>query len=599
MKNIPKIEKIRHSLAHLLAAAVLQKFPSAKLGIGPTIENGFYYDFLLPRPLTNEDLKDLEKIMRQWIALKLPFKQKKVTAIQAKKIFKNQPFKLELIKDLQTAKQPITIYTTGTLPNKRSKDKTNYYFLDLCRGGHIKNTSEINPETFQLQSIAGAYWKGNEKNPQLQRIYGIAFYTKEELNNYLNFLEEAKKRDHRKLGKELKLFTILDEIGGGLPLFYPKGAILRRLIEDFITQLQESKGYVPIWIPHITKSKLYQISGHLDKYDAMYPPMKLPEEDDYYLKPMNCPHFMMLYKTELHSYKDLPLRYTSTTTVYRYEKSGELSGLTRVRALTQDDCHVFATPQQIKSEINLMLDMIEETYKTFGFNDFWVRISTHDPQNKEKYIGGEKIWNESERSLKELIQKRGWKSKIGVGEAAFYGPKLDFMIKDVLGREWQLSTIQLDMNLPQRFDLEYIDQKGKKEKPVVIHRAILGSTERFMAILLEHYGGNLPLWLSPLQVKIIPIADRHQNYAQNILTYLQNFNIRSEIAQTGNTLNKNIREAELEKIPYLIILGDKEIQNQTLTVRKRHEKEIQNYSLEKFVEKLKKEIQEKNKKLEF
>jgi len=593
MKNNSKIEKIRHSLAHLLAAAVLQKFPKAKLGIGPVIENGFYYDFLLPRPLTNEDLKELEKIMREWIALQLPFKQKKITATQAKKIFKNQPFKLELIKDLQKEKQPITVYITGGLKNKKLKNKNNYYFIDLCRGGHIKNTKEINPETFQLQSIAGAYWKGSEKNPQLQRIYGIAFYTKEELYNYLNFLEEAKKRDHRKLGKELKLFTILDEVGGGLPLFYPKGAILRRLIEDFIIQLQENKGYVPIWIPHITKSELYKISGHLDKYDAMYPPMKLTNEGNYYLKPMNCPHFMMLYKTEIHSYKDLPLRYTATTTVYRYEKSGELSGLTRVRSLTQDDCHVFATPYQIKEEINLMLDMIDETYKTFGFNDFWVRISTHDPKNKEKYIGGKKIWKDTEKTLKELINKRGWKNKIGVGEAAFYGPKLDFMIKDVLGREWQLSTIQLDMNLPQRFDLEYIEKNGKKERPVVIHRAILGSTERFMAILLEHFGGNLPLWLSPIQVRIIPIADRHQNYAQNILNYLKTFNIRADIAQTGNTLNKNIRQAETEKIPYLLILGDKEVQNQTLSIRKRHTNETQNYYLEEFVEKIKKEIQEK------
>jgi threonyl-tRNA synthetase len=587
MEKKTKIEKIRHSLSHLLAAAMLQKFPNAKLGIGPAIENGFYYDFLLPKNLSVDDLKEIEEIMRKWIKASLPFSGKKITINEAKKIFKNQPFKLELINDFQKQKKPITVYETGI------KSKKDFYFIDLCAGGHVKNTKEINPEAFKLEKVAGAYWKGDEKNPQLQRIYGVAFETKKELEEYLFFIEEAKKRDHRKLGKELKLFTIIDEIGGGLPLFYPKGTILRNIVENYIAELQEKNGYSPIWIPHITKSELYKISGHLDKYDAMYPPMKLEEEEDYYLKPMNCPHFMMLYKTEQHSYKDLPIRYTSTTTVYRYEKSGELSGLTRVRALTQDDCHIFATPYQIEEEINLILKMIEQTYKTFGFNDFWVRISTHNPQEKSKYIGDKKIWENSEKILKKLIQKKGWKNKIGVGEAAFYGPKLDFMIKDALRREWQLSTIQLDMNLPVRFDLEYIEKNGKKERPVVIHRAILGSTERFLAILLEHYGGNLPLWLSPVQIRIIPIADRHFKYALKIFNLLKNEKIRVEIAPLGNTLGKNIREGEIEKIPYLIILGDKEIKSKTINVRKRTNKTQKVYSLEKFIKKIKKEIESK------
>jgi threonyl-tRNA synthetase len=586
-----KIEKIRHSLAHLLAGAVLQKFPQAKLGIGPVIENGFYYDFLLPRSLTPEDLKELENIMKKWIEAKLPFQKKIVTAREAKKLFQNQSFKLELIQDFQKEKKTLSVYITGK--KTKNKKENTFYFIDLCQGGHVKNTSEINKDAFRLTKIAGAYWKGNEKNPQLQRIYGVAFETKEELENYFQILEEAKKRDHRVLGKELKLFTIIDEVGGGLPLFYPKGAILRRIVEDFITELQEKDGYVPIWIPHITKGELYKISGHLDKYDAMYPPMELKDEANYYLKPMNCPHFMMLYKSEPHSYKELPLRYTSTTTVYRYEKSGELSGLTRVRALTQDDCHIFCTPSQIEGEINLILDMIEETYKAFGFSDFWVRISTRDPQNKDKYIGDEKIWNNSEKILKKLIKGRGWKNEIGKGEAAFYGPKLDFMIKDVLQREWQLSTIQLDMNLPQRFELEYTGEDGKKHRPVVIHRAILGSTERFLAILLEHYGGNLPLWLSPIQVRVIPIADRHRAYGEKILKTLKENGIRADLAPQGETLGKNIRDGELEKIPYLIVVGDKEEKEKAVNVRKRHNPKTKDYKLENLIEELKKEIENK------
>jgi len=582
MKSKNKIENIRHSLAHILAAAVLEKFPDAKLGIGPAIENGFYYDFKLPRQILEEELKEIEDKMKKWVRAKLPFSGKKVSEKEAKKIFKNQPFKLELIDDFLKQGKNLTVYETG------GKNK-NLHFIDLCKGGHVKSTSQINPDAFKLTSIAGAYWKGDEKNPQLQRIYGLAFETKKELEKYLFTLEEAKKRDHRKLGKELKLFTIIEEIGGGLPLFYPKGAILRRLIEDFITNLQEKNNYLPIWIPHITKGNLYKISGHLDKYEAMYPPMHLAGEDEYYLKPMNCPHFMMLYKTENYSYKDLPLRYTSTTTVYRYEKSGELSGLTRVRALTQDDCHIFATYEQIEEEINLILEMIKETYEVFGFKDFWVRISTHDPKNKQKYIGDIKVWKDSEKILKKLISKRGWKKEIGVGEAAFYGPKLDFMIKDALQREWQLSTIQLDMNLPKRFELKYIGKDGKKYEPVVIHRAILGSTERFMAILIEHYAGNFPFWLSPIQVRVIPVSDKHIAYANFILESLKNEKIRADIAKNGETLGKNIRDGELEKIPYLIIVGEREEKSKTINVRERHSKNTKNITLKKFLEEIKKE----------
>ncbi len=573
MKENGSLENIRHSLAHLLAAAVLKKFPDTKLGIGPVIENGFYYDFLLPQALTPEDLKEFEKTMRNLVNQKLPFSGKEVSTAEAKKLFKDQPFKLDLIKEFSKDKKPMTVYSTGEV------------FMDLCRGGHVENTSEINAESFKLDKLAGAYWRGDEKKPQLQRIYGLAFSSKKELEDYVKMREEAIKRDHRKLSKDLELFSIIDEIGPGLPLFYPKGALLRRLVENYIIELQEQRGYEPIWIPHITKGELYKISGHLDKYDAMYPPMKLNNEADYYLKPMNCPHFMMLYKTLPHSYRELPIRWTSTTTNYRYEKSGELSGLTRVRSLTQDDCHVFARPDQIAGEINLMLDMIAEVYEKFGFKDFWIRISTRDPKDKTKYIGDPKIWEESESTLTKLIEKRGWKHEIGVGEAAFYGPKLDFIFKDVLGREWQLSTIQLDMNLPERFELEYVGEDGKKERPVVIHRAILGSTERFLGILIEHFGGAFPFWLAPVQIKIVPIAERHIAYAKKVAEQLKGY--RVEIAEENETMGKKIRAAEMQKVPYVLIMGDEEEKSKTVSLRELHKGDAGKFSVSDLIKKLK------------
>ncbi|MDP2696454.1 MAG: threonine--tRNA ligase [bacterium] len=576
MKQTESIDDVRHSLAHLLAAAVLRDFPKAKLAIGPVIENGFYYDFLLPRPLTPDDLKRFQKTMRELVKANLPFSGQEVTPAQAKEQFKDQQFKLELIDEFTNPpagdKQPLTVYDTGDI------------FSDLCRGGHVNKTGEINADGFKLDKIAGAYWRGDEKNPQLQRVYGLAFDTKEELDNYLVMREEAQRRDHRKLGKELGLFMISDEVGPGLPLFYPKGAILRRLVENFITELQEKRGYQPIWIPHITKGELYKISGHLDKYDAMFPPMKLKNEADYYIKPMNCPHFMMLYKSEQHSYKELPLRYTSTTTVYRHEKSGELSGLTRVRSLTQDDCHVFSTPDQLEGEINLMLDMIAEVYDKFGFKDFRVRVSTHDPEDKDKYIGDPKIWAVSEKTLTDLIRKRKWEYEIGVGEAAFYGPKLDFIFKDVLGREWQMTTIQLDMNLPKRFDLEYIAADGTKQQPVVLHRAILGSTERFLGILIEHYAGAFPFWLAPVQLKIIPVGEKHLDYAKEIADQLKDY--RVEVASENETVGKKIRNAELQKIPYLLVVGDTEISNKTVRVRERQKGDLGEMAVDKFLKDL-------------
>ena len=425
----------------------------------------------------------------------------------------------------------------------------------------------------------------------LTRVYGLAFESKEKLDAYILQQEEAKKRDHRKLGKELELFTIIEEIGGGLPLFYPKGAILRRTIENFIQEIQEKRDFVPIWIPHITKGKLYEISGHLDKYDAMYSPMKI-DEDDYYLKPMNCPHFMMLYKTIPHSYRDLPVRYTSTTTNYRYEKSGELSGLTRVRALTQDDCHVFCEPTKIHDEIKVMLEMIGELYDTFGFKDFYVRISLRDSQNKQKYLGTDAVWETAENALREIVKSTGWNYKEAEDEAAFYGPKLDFMFKDAIGREWQLSTIQLDFNLPERFELDYTNNEGTKSRPVVIHRAMLGSVERFMGIMIEHFAGAFPVWLSPVQVSIVPVSEKQNEYAKAIKAALREKNIRVEMKSENDSLGKRINSAKAQKVPYVIVIGGKEQEANTITVETRTEK-LQGISLQDFIQKVENEIKER------
>lgn len=578
---------MRHTCAHMLAQAVLEMFPDAKLGIGPTIENGFYYDFELPRTLIPEDLTILQKKMEHIAKQRQTFVRREEPVDAAIEVYKKsgQLFKMEIAADLKEEGEKIVTFYENRLPGGELK------FVDLCRGGHSENTAKTG--AFKLHKIAGAYWRGDEKRPMLQRIYGLCFATKEELDNFVKLQEEAKKRDHRKLGKELELFTVIEEIGPGLPLFYPKGAILRRQVEDYITQLQESRGYTPIWIPHITKGELYKISGHLDKYDAMYPPMSLKDEDSYYLKPMNCPHFMMLYKSLPHSYREMPVRYVCTTTNYRYEKSGELSGLTRVRALTQDDCHVFMRPDQIEQEINLMLDMVAQVYKTFGFENFWVRISTHDPANKEKYIGDPKIWENSEATLKEVIEKRGWKHEIGVGEAAFYGPKLDFIFKDVLGRDWQLSTIQLDMNLPQRFELEYTNAEGKNERPVVVHRAILGSTERFLGILIEHFGGAFPVWLAPVQVAVLPVSDKFADYATEIKNELANKGVRVQLDDSNESLGKKIRGAELFKIPYMLIVGEKEVENNQVSVRSRKTKEQKVMGAEEFMLELFEEIKDR------
>ncbi|KKS58328.1 MAG: Threonine-tRNA ligase [Candidatus Nomurabacteria bacterium GW2011_GWA2_42_41] len=578
MEQTDSLHNIRHSLAHLLAIAVLEKDPSAKLGIGPVIDNGFYYDFEFSNGYTPtpEDLKGFEKAMRKMVNKGLLFEGREVSVDDAKKIFAGQPYKLDLINELEGEGKNLTIYKTGE-------------FEDLCKGGHVENTKEIPADAFTITHTAGAYWRGSEKNQMLTRIYGLAFESGEALDSYKKQLEEARKRDHRKLGKELELFTIVDEIGAGLPLFYPKGALLRKTIEHFISEQQKKRGYQDIWIPHITKGTLYEISGHLDKYDAMYTPMKI-DEHDYYVKPMNCPHFMMLYKTLQHSYKELPVRYTCTTTNYRYEKSGELSGLTRVRSLTQDDCHVFTRPDQIEEEIDLMLDMIKEVYAGFGLSDFYVRISLRDSKNKDKYIGSDDVWDTAENALRGIVKKTGWKYEEAEDEAAFYGPKLDFMFKDAIGRQWQLSTIQLDFNLPERFDLNYIDEANEKIRPVVIHRAVLGSTERFMGVMIEHFAGNFPLWLSPVQVKILPISEKYVEYAEKVRAELANADIRVELDDSNESLGKRIRIAKTEKVPYILVLGEKEVEAGTVTAERRDGAHLDAVALDVFISTITKEI---------
>jgi len=596
-ESVFPIETMRHSAAHLLAAALTRLYPGAKLGVGPVVEYGFYYDVDLPEQISSADFGKIEKMMKRIQTEGHAFTREEMSLSDAKALMSSmgQEYKVQLLEDLEKygttkldeqesavtsgegASPVITMYRTGD-------------FVDLCRGPHVDTTKDIG--VYKLHAIAGAYWRGDDKNKMLQRIYGYAFATQEELDTHLTMMVEAEKRDHRKLGKELELFTIINEIGPGLPLFYPKGALLRRLIENYIAEEQEARGYVPIWIPHITRSELYKISGHLDKYDAMYSPMVIDDEE-YYLKPMNCPHFMMLYKTLPHSYRELPLRYTSTTTNYRYEKSGELSGLTRVRSLTQDDCHVFCLPDQIEGEIRLMLEMIGNAYKAFGMSEFWVRISLRDSQKKEGYLGSDEVWQGAEVALRRVVQNTGWKYKEAEGEAAFYGPKLDFMLKDAIGREWQLSTIQLDFNLPERFELDYTDTNGEKARPVVIHRAILGSTERFMGILIEHFAGAFPTWLAPVQVLLVSVGLDHHAACEEFAAMLREKGIRVELDLSNESVGKKIRSAEKARTPYMIVIGDKEKDLETFSVRLRGQKDNVELSREALLTRIQEEIRNK------
>jgi threonyl-tRNA synthetase len=563
-KSSPEtLHAVRHTLAHLLATAVLEHDPGVKLAIGPTIDNGFYYDFLfsegkVPSP---EDLKGLEKRMKHLIKQNLSMVGKEVTADEARKLFAHQPFKTELINEYAGEGKTLTTYTLGT-------------FTDLCKGGHVEKTREIDENAFTLSRIAGAYWRGDEKNPMLTRIYGIAFATKEELDTYQKQIEEAKKRDHRKIGKELGLFIFSELVGPGLPLWTPRGTILREELNDYVWSLRKAKGYQKVTIPHITKKNLYEKSGHWSKYAEDLFRVKTREGNEYAMKPMNCPHHAQIFDAEPRSYRDMPQRYAETTMVYRDEQSGELSGLSRVLSITQDDAHVFCRENQIEAEVFAIWDIINTFYGTFGFT-LTPRFSRHDPEKAEKYLGDKATWKKAEDAILALIKKRGVTDYIdGLGEAAIYGPKIDFMAEDALGRTHQVATIQLDFNQPESFDLVCTNEKGEKERIVMIHAAIMGSIERFLSVYIEHVSGTFPLWLSPIQVTIVPVGENHHAYAKEVESLMKDAGIRVALDVRNDSLGKRIREAKTGKVPYVVVIGDKEVESRSVTLESRTEKGI-------------------------
>lgn len=577
-----RVEIMRHSAAHVLAAAVLKMFPEAKFGIGPVIENGFYYDFELPRTLIPEDLPLLEETMREIIRENYRFERAEMSIATAREKFRqlDQPFKVEIIDDLETlGESGVSVYESG-------------FFVDLCKGPHLDSTGEIARDGFMLSRISGAYWKSDESKQQLQRIYGVAFETKKDLKAYLFQQEEAKKRDHRVLGKQLGLFTLSDLVGAGLPLFQPKGMILRQELENYLWDLHKDKGYGRVWTPHIAKEKLYVTSGHAAKFgDELF---RVQGKDDaFFLKPMNCPHHMQIFADNQFSYRDMPIRYFEPATVYRDEKSGQLGGLTRVRSITQDDGHLFCRVSQIKREVATIVSVIREFYTTIGMmEDYWVSLSVRG-EDRSKYLGTEEAWATAESSLEEAAKENDLNYRRIAGEAAFYGPKLDFMFKDVIGRQWQLATIQCDFNLPERFDLSFIDEKGAKERPVVIHRAISGALERFIAILIEHCAGAFPTWLAPVQVAVLPISEKFADYAQAVLERLRHDGVRASVRDEDESLGKRIRSAEKEKIPYILVVGEKESEASTVTVRRRSVAEQETMSLDSFAQSVLTEIRKR------
>ena len=548
-----------HSSAHLMAEALESLFPGVKLGIGPAIDKGFYYDIDLgDRTISEEDLKKLEDKMKELAKHNSVYQRQDVPKDKAIAYFteKGDPYKLELIQDLKDGE--ITFYTQGG-------------FTDLCRGPHIPNTGFI--KAIKLTNIAGAYWRGNEKNKMLTRIYGVTFPAQKELDEYLTLLEEAKKRDHRKLGKELELFAFSEKVGSGLPLWLPKGAMLRERLQQFLQKAQLESGYLPVITPHIGSKQLYVTSGHWEKYGKdSFRPITTPQEgEEFMLKPMNCPHHCEIYKTEPRSYKDLPLRLAEFGTVYRYEQSGELHGLTRVRGFTQDDAHLFCRPDQVLEEFEKVIDLVMYVFNSLNFYEFTAQVSLRDKEDRSKYIGSEENWEIAENSIMQAAKDKGLNTVVEYGEAAFYGPKLDFMVKDALGRSWQLGTIQVDYNLPERFELEYVDSDNTRKRPVMIHRAPFGSMERFIAVLLEHCAGNLPLWLAPVQVKVLPLSDKYSEYAHMVAKALKAENVRAEVDDRSEKIGKKIRDTELMKVPYMLIVGEKEMAENKVAVRKHGE----------------------------
>jgi threonyl-tRNA synthetase len=569
----PSLEIYRHSASHILAHAVKELYPDVKLGIGPAIEDGFYYDFDLKHRFVPEDLKRIERKMQDIIKKDYPFLRKEVSKKEAVKIFKEkgEKYKLELLKDIEDEK--VSLYESGG-------------FIDLCKGPHVESTGKI--KSFKLLRISGAYWRGSEKNPMLQRIYGTAFYKNEELKDYLKKLEEAKKRDHRKLGKELDLFSIQDEAGSGMVFWHPKGALVRRIIEDFWYKEHEKRGYNIVYTPHIFKSNLWEISGHTEFYkEYMFPPLEFSDsEEEYMLKPMNCPGHILIYKSSKRSYRELPIRYAELGTVYRYEKSGVLQGLLRVRGFTQDDAHIFCTPEQLKDEISGVVDFARFMLKSFGLK-YFTFLSTRP----EKFAGSSKDWEKAEDTLKKVLEEKNIDYEIDEGSAVFYGPKIDIKIKDSLGKLEQGPTIQFDFNLPKKFDVTYVGEDGKEHNVVMVHRVVLGSMERFFGTLIEYYGGAFPLWLSPVQVKILPISLDNLSYAEAIYSQIKDAGIRAELNSKSDTLGYKIREAEKEKIPYIVVIGKKEEKEKTISVRKRKEGDQGKIGIKEFINNIKKEIE--------
>ncbi|MGE0562815.1 MAG: threonine--tRNA ligase [Flavobacteriales bacterium] len=566
-----------HSSAHILAQALEKLYPGIKLTIGPAIENGFYYDVDSPTPIREEDFKKIEDKFLELAREKADFKMRPVSKADALAKYKKEgnEYKIELIENLNDGE--ITFCDHAD-------------FTDLCRGGHIPNTGIV--KAFKVMNVAGAYWRADQTKNQLTRVYGISFPKQKMLEEYLELLEQAKQRDHRKLGKELELFTFSDNVGQGLPLWLPKGAMLRERLENFLKKAQLKAGYLPVITPHIGHKNLYVTSGHYEKYgEDSFQPILTPHEGEVFLlKPMNCPHHCEIYKTSPRSYKDLPVRYAEFGTVYRYEQSGELHGLTRVRSFTQDDAHLFCRPDQVEDEFKKVIDLVLYVFKALGFENYTAQISLRDPENKSKYIGSDENWEKAERAIINAANEKGLKTVVETGEAAFYGPKLDFMVKDALGRSWQLGTIQVDYNLPERFELEYKGSDNEMHRPVMIHRAPFGSMERFVAVLIEHCGGNFPLWLTPDQVAILPISEKYNENAENILNLLNNYDIRGFVDDRNEKIGRKIRDAEVTKVPFMLVLGEKEVETGMLSVRKHGAGDLGTFSIKEFAEIINNEI---------
>ncbi len=577
-ENSEHLAHIRHTLAHLLASAVLDKHPDAKLTLGPAVDNGFYYDIDFgEKKISDSDLKDFQKIMRKKLSSWESFDHKEVSPDEAREVYKDNSYKTELVNEIEARGEKITLYTVGS-------------FTDLCRGGHVDNPAkEIDAKAFELSHVAGAYWRGDENNTMLTRIYGLAFETPEELAEYKAMVVEAKKRDHRKLGKELDLFTFSDFVGPGLPLFTPKGTLIRDLIVEKIQSLQKEFGYQKVTIPHITKKDLYVTSGHWEKYGDDLFKVKGRGDTEFVMKPMNCPHHTQIFDAKPRSYRDLPLRFMESTMVYRDEQPGEILGLSRVRSITQDDGHVFCTPEQMEGEVKNIVSVIKEFYTSLDMlvdGNYWVSLSVRSEEKRDKYLGEDSTWDMAEKALEKIAKEENLPYKRVEGEAAFYGPKLDFQFKDALGREWQLGTAQLDFQMPERFKLEYTDKDGSKKTPVMIHRAVAGSLERFMALAIEHFAGAFPYWLSPVQVTVCPVNDEaHGEYTEDVYKKLLNGGVRAEYSEASDSLSKRIRDAKNEKVPYIFVLGDKEKESGTVTAEGRGDEKLEGITVEEFISK--------------